>query len=641
MIAATRGGIAGMNQSRTPESGSAYIAVSMASLAAAFWFVGRAYKGIYHDAYLYGLQAVARLNPESVGQDIFLKFGSQDSFTLFSPFYALLVSLIGLEDAARLLTLIGHAWWLTAAWVIARKLLGTRKSWLAIAVLAGLPGFYGAWEVFQYAEPFLTPRLYAEASVLTAVACSLGNHRVGTLAFSILGVLLHPLLGFGGAVVATAMLLPERRAWLMPLTALAGLGLTCIVAIATPVFPIAVFDDDWLGLVRRRSPFLLVQDWNAESWEGVTTTLVALWILGSQWSHGIGRRLFQTATLVGLLGVLVSIIGASWLKVVLLTQGQGWRWSWVAASLIAVASVEAVPGAWQAGPIHRAALLFLFSGWLLVGWPAVAMLVIAASIWSLRNTTGNGVTARGTELVALAIAVASAYLWLTGLPAMDVVSDHDSSGRPLLTWVQRLCADGILPTVIAVTAWMLLGRNLRYSRSALLALTTSLASLAALATAPDFLQNDYQPVEPAVLDHWREVVPTDAEVYWPEDPGGAWFLLGRRNYMSHVQTAGAVFSRQAAMDMLRRSRETVMILSPAFAFNAGAGGRTWTVNTASVMATCQRSDIDFVVARHRLQLPLAAEPMSVTNAATGARQPMFLYRCGSLTGPARLQSPSR
>jgi hypothetical protein len=63
------------------------------------WALSHAYAGIFHDAGLYTLQALARLSPESLSSDVFLKFGSQDRFTLFSPIYAATAHWLGVEPA--------------------------------------------------------------------------------------------------------------------------------------------------------------------------------------------------------------------------------------------------------------------------------------------------------------------------------------------------------------------------------------------------------------------------------------------------------------------------------------------------------------------------------------------------------------
>ena len=57
------------------------------------------YAGIVHDNVLYLAQALLRLNPDIYGDDAFFKWGSQDSYTLFSPMYAWLVVHLGVNNA--------------------------------------------------------------------------------------------------------------------------------------------------------------------------------------------------------------------------------------------------------------------------------------------------------------------------------------------------------------------------------------------------------------------------------------------------------------------------------------------------------------------------------------------------------------
>src|SRR5688572_6811261 len=80
------------------------------------------YRGIVHDGHLYTLQALNVLFPELYGNDVFLRHGSQDDHTLFSPLYAKAVALLGLEPAAAALTLASILLFLTAALLLARSL---------------------------------------------------------------------------------------------------------------------------------------------------------------------------------------------------------------------------------------------------------------------------------------------------------------------------------------------------------------------------------------------------------------------------------------------------------------------------------------------------------------------------------------
>src|ERR1700732_4754496 len=93
----------------------------------ATWALSHSYRGIFHDAGLYTLQALARLHPDSLAEDAFLKFGSQDGFTIFStifsPIYATASRLLGVELAGAMLTLVFQWTLLAGAWILARAVM--------------------------------------------------------------------------------------------------------------------------------------------------------------------------------------------------------------------------------------------------------------------------------------------------------------------------------------------------------------------------------------------------------------------------------------------------------------------------------------------------------------------------------------
>src|ERR1700678_2480316 len=108
------------------------------------WALSHSYHGITHDAGLYTLQALAHLSPASLGQDVFLRFGSQDRFTLFSPLYAAAIQWLGPEPAAAALTLTLQVALFACAWALARTVMPASLALLGVSVLIAVPGDYGA-----------------------------------------------------------------------------------------------------------------------------------------------------------------------------------------------------------------------------------------------------------------------------------------------------------------------------------------------------------------------------------------------------------------------------------------------------------------------------------------------------------------
>ena len=118
---------------------------------AAIWLLMQGYQGLTGDAQIYAFQALARIHP-SLATDLYLQNTSQDRFTVFSPLYALCIRWLGLESAARLLTLTFTTWLLVAAWAFARAFVNREIAWLAVAFLIILPTDYGASECFIFSS---------------------------------------------------------------------------------------------------------------------------------------------------------------------------------------------------------------------------------------------------------------------------------------------------------------------------------------------------------------------------------------------------------------------------------------------------------------------------------------------------------
>jgi len=137
-----------------------FAAIPVALLQVTLWLAMHGYHGLTEDGQIYAFQAFARLHPPLTA-DLYLQNTSQDQFTLFSPLYAWCIAPLGLETAARLLTLAFTVWFLAATWSFVRSVTGREAAWLAVAFLLIIAGDYGASGVFRILDPFLTARLPA------------------------------------------------------------------------------------------------------------------------------------------------------------------------------------------------------------------------------------------------------------------------------------------------------------------------------------------------------------------------------------------------------------------------------------------------------------------------------------------------
>src|SRR5258708_8129944 len=122
---------------------SKFATLFLALMPVTLWLALRGYHGLTEDGQIYAFQAFARLHPQLTA-DLYLQNTSQDQFTLFSPLYARCIELLGLENAARLLTLSFTLWLLAAAWNFVRAVAHRDAAWLAVAFLVIVAGDYGA-----------------------------------------------------------------------------------------------------------------------------------------------------------------------------------------------------------------------------------------------------------------------------------------------------------------------------------------------------------------------------------------------------------------------------------------------------------------------------------------------------------------
>jgi len=303
---------------------------TLALLLIVLWLIMRGYQGFAGDAQIYAFQALAKIHP-ALSTDLYLQNTSQDQFTIFSPFYATFITWLGLEKAARLLTLLFTAWMLAAAWHLAAALAGRAAAWLAVAFLIIAAGDYGASGVFRIFEQYLTPRLLAEAMIITALACHIREAKVLGFLMAIAALFVHPIMALPGLLLLTCLSLPWR---VSVLGAMIGIFATLVIAISATTMPavarvLTVMDTDWLNVVRERSQFLFLQLWSVRDWDINGRPFIYLLVIAAVIDEERTRRICFAGLLVGACGLAVALVACLNGPVAVLVQGQAWRWVWV------------------------------------------------------------------------------------------------------------------------------------------------------------------------------------------------------------------------------------------------------------------------------------------------------------------------
>jgi hypothetical protein len=531
--------------------------------AVATWLLLRGYHGLLGDAQLYAFQALARLHPP-LAHDLYLQNTSQDQFTIFSPVYAWFIQLLGVEPAARLLTLLFTIWFLGAAWVAARTLTNREGAWLAVIFLLIIDGGYGGSGVFRLAEQFLTARLPAEALIATSLACFLRGSRILAAVTAVAALLVHPLIALPGLMIMPCL---EASIRAILLGAAASAIAVLLIAFCDVHLPwiakmLPIMDPTWLGIVQERSQFLFLRLWSFRDWELNARPFFCLAFIGLATQDNRVRRICVAAAMVGATGMAVAVIADTLGPVAILVQGQAWRWVWIAvffgALLLPTTLLQIWPG--KCGPLCA---LLLLLGLTLPGANGTACLSLSLILWLMRPSFPiRAVLFLRWVFWGLVLAVAA---WVI-IHASEIIGPAFHTPRPMAA-AQLLDFFALkIPAVLGASLiWWGLQKCTGVRARALLGL--GLLALSIFVLPASFKQ--YRSLASAAdinefLDFTSVIPPTSTVLVAPARDVGTfvWFTLQRPNYLSVDQSAGVVFSRATALEVQRRSQVLLPVMDP-------------------------------------------------------------------------------
>lgn len=515
------------------------------------WFISHPYIGLWHDARLYALQALTHLYPESYRNDLFVLYGSQDEFTIFSRIHAQFIAWFGLSTATITLLVAGYALWITSAAYLARGLTQGRTLWLALALVFTLPGDYGGFDLFSHGESFLTPRLFAEALTLLAFALMLQQRFFLSLVILFGAALLHPLVAATGFAFSYLYTVRWTKAWIL----FTGLCLTSVVVLAvSSVTPfnrlMQTMSGDWLDIVIHRDTPAFVSQWRSVDFN--TRVLDATLLLGGlSIASRVQRRVFITALAAGVIGITVSLIGADWLQNVFVIQVQTWRIWWITNWFAYLAFAVLAVRLWPHSEIGRILLLTYVAAWLALDYSG-AWLAILATVFVYFHVRSDGLHVQTPWIRRLLY-----------LPFIVTLTFWLSNGLDTFTSIFVIAEKQLFPHATSqffrltdYTAYLLIFILLG-------SLITSKPRIAPMATgilclffATVLFNWDQRGSWTKLVEsgpyangnsYFKEPIPETATVYFADDLKAVWFLLGRSSYVSLGQGAGVLFSRDTAL----------------------------------------------------------------------------------------------
>lgn len=562
-------------------------------LLGACWLVAHPHMGVWHDARLYAIDALARLNPGVFDRDLFLMNGSQGQFTVFPHIFAKLIGLAGLEHAALIVALAGKLLWLAALFLLARAMMPRPTLWLlGIVLVMGYPAFYDGHRLFSYGESFATPRIFAEAFTLLALAAWLKAYRLAALILTVIAGVLHPLMALPGGVLLTLMYFKSTRHGFAVLAAFAIFAMGVASLLATGLYGrlFEVFDPDWFDVVVLRNSYVFLDQWSAVAFGRVLFLCVVLGLMARE--SGSRLQPLARALLVATIVLMaVSWLGAGLWKNVLLTQLQLWRVLWLAQIVALLMLAELLPRLWKAGYPGRVLAACLTSAFLLDTWAAGAATLGGLLLRTLLvRADGRIDTHRGLwRALPWAIVLPCLFAHFASLPYWFATNE--------LSW-RKLLGDRV--GLIAILGGLYLAQIKWGRRMPSLGIGAAaglfLAAIFVWAEVGEHKGPEWQ----AVYQQLRKDIPPGAVVVAAMSGGveATWFELGRASYASQAQSVGALFNRKTALAGGRRLELLHEAGFPDSQVEWGAGRdvQPHPLTQVSIMRLCQDPDLDYVLA---------------------------------------------
>jgi hypothetical protein len=583
--------------------------LSLTLMLVTLWLLVRGYQGLTGDGQIYAFQAFARIYPQ-LATDLYLQNTSQDQFTIFSPLYAWFIAPLGLENAARLLTLLFTVWLLAVAWSFAGAVTNRGAAWLAVASLLIVAGDYGGSGVFRVLEPYLTARLPAEALIVTGLACHARGMKWLGLLLALAALFVHPLIALPGLILLVCLWLPTR---VSITSVIGGVLATMGIAILATILPAAshlltVMDSPWLEVVRERSQFLFLQLWSVHDWDLNARPFICLAFTAIAVPDYRIKKLCMVAALVGAAGLAIALIASLIGPVAILVQGQAWRWIWVTVFVSVLLLPVTALHVWRDDKCGPLCAMLLVSSWTLSVVDGTVCASFALIFWLVRMYI-NARAASYFRWAAAALGVAI-LAWIFIKSWLIVSSATPPQGSALSGAVEireifELRISAVLATVL-FWGWIRKSRPIK----ALAFLCAILIALSIFILPAAFKQSRTLASVSDIdaFSDWTKAIPlTSTVLVAPARDVGAfvWFTLQRPNYLAVDQSAGVVFSRATALEVQRRSQVLLPLMNPNWkirtSLRAASGGQrkndalTRPLTAEGLIDVCTDPQLGFVI----------------------------------------------
>jgi hypothetical protein len=602
------------------------------------------YWGLDHDSRLYAVQILERIHPGSFAGDLYLRYGSQDRYSLFTILMAPLVQLCGIHVAFFCVYLASKALLFWSLLRLCRVLISSNLALvLALIHLAIVPVAFGGNEIFHVNESFLTPRLSSCALVLLGLERMLTGRSMAAILLLLGSFLLHPLMAVGGILPAGLWWLAGRCTWRQCVwLALAAVALATLVIGVEPMGNrlFGHMDDVWRTINSKICFYIRPARWWWSDWIRIALGCgFTIWAaaqcperrLATFWAAVLG------SALIGLIGSLIAVNS----HYLLLIQASPYRTLWLLELLAIPAGYRLAAHLWHCGSQRSRSASLGVVLLLTLKWDSD---LLASASMILLALLGFAVLCRGLAKLALHsdwlwrstrnafLGISGTMVFYNGFRLASQLRAQPIPGFEIHPALMAMYASYWLPTLpllmIIIFFYCIVskiaGQCFRF-RLLLLAFCAGYQALLVCAPNSDWYGRHFEVpnrhvrfvdsrLSSRVAGRNRPLT-----IYWPTPVQDVWFGTESNSFYNVVQMSGCSFNRGTAVEGYRRA---ALVLPFEFE-RLRIWGETndWKIalrdlfqiksdvrfpQEEDLFRLCEEEDLDFIVLKYRIkELPLS------------------------------------
>ena len=606
------------------------------------------YYGIRHDSPLYLGQALLAMDPVTFKKDLFFAYGSQADYTLLPAVLGWLCLHWHPAQVFLWLTALSLGLFAASAYVLCRRLLNPEVGYWGLLALLIFPSVYGGTWILSYAEGFLTGRVLSEPIVLLMLAAYLGRSYGWSAVLFLVAALIHPLPALGGLMVLWAHLVVRRLIWLHLLWVPILIFAAALLGVPHLEFLSARFDPQWFDWIRGPNKLTFLSEWPAMDWTFILTDVFLL----SLWARSASepmRSMARAALLATAMGFALSYVFYEQLRFVFLGGLQFWRVDWLMHWL----AIAGIPGLLSmeyknSGPksVQFLALLTIVA----LGTqnrisPDMAVIIYVLIplylSWPKVQRKIGPVLTRAL-IVSMFFAVALSLLKYS-YNLLDRFSISGHLGNPPMMNFMILSHPVIGGLVVAFLVYLFKKRPGWRGCGLIFVLAALIFS---------FTHWDRRSAWTLEVEHTRGdgsefgvTLEPSAQVFWSNELLAPWLVLRRPSYFSVQQTAGILFNRDTAREVIQRHTALDALNQNLdvckIKKTSDRDDEVCNVQSITLTALCRvaKSSLDYIVLDFEADERYTG--MWHLNAVDNAKKPItyYLYRCADLLKKAAADAP--